>query len=201
MATWYTHCVDTLHLCMWICGRQYKASLHSVAEGVRVSGTLLLELLTLWRWRGHTSAAVWLDMLQFERKRDVLSIERSFISESQFWSNNTGDVPVIAFKQSCSCKHTRPSPLNPKLLTPWSRVLFEQLTGFQLVKKLTVFHGNRMVHYRTHKRPSPVSIPGQPNPVRVVWLGWYPYADTTPPEPKAQPNTNTHRTRAIRPMK
>jgi len=113
MATWYTHCVDTLHLCMWIYGRQYKAGLRSVAEGVRGNGTLLLELVTLWGRRGRTSAAVWLDILQFERKRDVLSIERSFISESQFWSNNTGDVPVIAFKQSCSSKHTRSSPVNP----------------------------------------------------------------------------------------
>jgi hypothetical protein len=35
-------------------------------------------------------------MLQFERNRDVLSIERSFISDSEFCSNNAGDVLVIA---------------------------------------------------------------------------------------------------------
>jgi hypothetical protein len=30
------------------------------------------------------------------------------------------------------------------LLTPWSRVLFEKLTGFQLVKKFPAFYGTRM---------------------------------------------------------
>jgi len=29
------------------------------------------------------------------------------------------------------------------LLTPWCRVLFEKLTGFQLVKKFPAFHGTR----------------------------------------------------------
>ena len=29
------------------------------------------------------------------------------------------------------------------LLTPQSRVLFEELTGFQLVKKFPAFYGNR----------------------------------------------------------
>ena len=29
------------------------------------------------------------------------------------------------------------------LLTPWSRVLLEKLTGFQLVKKFLVFYGTR----------------------------------------------------------
>ena len=29
------------------------------------------------------------------------------------------------------------------LLTPWSRVLLEKLTGFQLVKKFPAFYGTR----------------------------------------------------------
>jgi hypothetical protein len=58
-------------------------------------GKLLVELVTLWRGCGSTSAAVWVDMLQFERKRDALSIDRSFISESQFWGNNSVDVLVM----------------------------------------------------------------------------------------------------------
>ena len=32
---------------------------------------------------------------------------------------------------------------NPYLLTPWCRVLLEQLTGLQLVKKFPAFHGTR----------------------------------------------------------
>jgi hypothetical protein len=31
----------------------------------------------------------------------------------------------------------------PYLLTPWSRVLLEKLTGSQLVKKFTAFYGTR----------------------------------------------------------
>jgi len=34
------------------------------------------------------------------------------------------------------------------LLTPWSRVLPEKLTGFQLVKKFPAFYWNRKVHNR-----------------------------------------------------
>jgi hypothetical protein len=31
---------------------------------------------------------------------------------------------------------------NTYLLTPWSRVLLEKLTGFKLVKKFPAFYGN-----------------------------------------------------------
>ena len=47
------------------------------------------------------------------------------------------------------------------LLTPWCRVLLEQLTGLQLVKKFPAFHGTRRFITAT------VSILGQPNPVHI----------------------------------
>jgi len=47
------------------------------------------------------------------------------------------------------------------LLTPWCRVLLEKLSGLQFVKKFPCISRNPKVHYRTHKRPPPVSILGQ----------------------------------------
>jgi hypothetical protein len=54
------------------------------------------------------------------------------------------------------------------LFIPCSRVLLEKLTGFKLVKKFSRISRNPKVHYHTHKRPPPVSILGQPNPVHII---------------------------------
>ena len=54
----------------------------------------------------------------------------------------------------------------PYLLTPWCRVLLEQLTGLQR-QEIPRISRNPKAHYRTHKRPPPVSILGQPNSVHI----------------------------------
>ena len=51
------------------------------------------------------------------------------------------------------------------LLTPWSRVLLEKLTGFATNQEIPHILWNPKVHHRTHKRLPPVLILSQLHPV------------------------------------
>ena len=71
------------------------------------------------------------------------------------------------------------------LLTPWSRVLLEKLTGlFASSKEIPRILWNPKVHYRIYKCPPPVSILSQLDPVRTLTSYFLKILPSTPGSPK-----------------
>ena len=60
----------------------------------------------------------------------------------QFADSNVYEKISTTFAR-ISTNNWKPAYLFTYLLTPWGRVLLEQLTGLQLVKKFPAFHGTR----------------------------------------------------------
>ena len=64
-------------------------------------------------------------------------------------------------KTNSSCSHMKDTYLLTYLLTPWSTVLLEKLTGFAANQEILRILWSQKVHYRTHKRSPPVPILSQ----------------------------------------
>jgi len=108
-------------------------------------------------------------LLPWRRTAHSLSPWLPSISKRQLLGQHTEEAPHPGYESSeeMGGKRTPRSTILAYLLTERCRVLLEQLTGFQLVKKFPAISRNPKVHYRTHKRPPTVSILGQPNPVHT----------------------------------
>ena len=100
---------------------------------------------TWWfSWMMHSTSAVACGMMIVQAWSDlIVSVTRhsifNFLLHSYMWSRGQHTLPhcsfmwwLIGFDQFVTLTY---------LLTPWSRVLLEKLTGFQLIKKFPAFYG------------------------------------------------------------
>ena len=76
--------------------------------------------------------------------------------------SNNFIVSALCFDLACRYEGVT---YNTYLLTPWSRVLLEKLTGSATSQGIPTILWNPKFHYRTHKYPPPVPVLSQLHPV------------------------------------
>ena len=94
------------------------------------------------------------------------SIYSTKLTSTEEWTQWIHNKEVPKHVGDYICSPTR--YLLTYLLTPWSRVLLEKLTGFAANQEVPRILWNPEVHYRTHKRPPPVHILSQLHPVSTT---------------------------------
>ena len=85
-----------------------------------------------------------------------------FLVHKQSWTPDKGWCSSLVVGRDAK---TSQCYLLTYLLTPWSTVLLEKLTGFAANQEISRILWNPKAHYRTHKHLPPVPILSQLHPV------------------------------------
>ena len=109
----------------------------------------------------------------------------TWIKLINFFSNLPTEHKMVAYRYCITHMHSFPllilTYLLTYLLTPWSRVLLEKLTGSQLVKKKTHILWNPKVHYCNHTCLALVPILSQLDPVHTPTFHFLKISQYYPP--------------------